>query len=101
MASPATAVTATHLDFNIPVPIASDLIRCGSYSFVLNHRVNGAVTVTEVTQYDAGVLTDPWRRPADDGLADLEDGRRLRLPHPAHLRLVALLEPRSTQPHLC
>src|SRR5882762_7130012 len=92
MASPAPTRRATPPDFNIPASRTSDLIRGRAYGFVRNHRVDGTVTVTEFTQYDAGVLTYPWCRAADDGLADLEDGRRLRLPHPAHRRLVELLD---------
>src|SRR5882757_5748630 len=92
MASPAPTRRATPLDFAIAISRSSDLVRCRAYSLVRNHRVDGAVTVTEVTQYDAGVLADPWRRTADDGLVSLEDGRRLRLPHPTHRRLVELLD---------
>src|SRR5258705_12335125 len=93
MASPAPTRRATPLlDFDIPVSRSSDLIRCRAYGFVRNHRVDGGLAVSEVTQYGAGVLTDPWRRAADGGLADLEDGRRLRLPHPAHRRLVEILD---------
>src|SRR5882757_6337172 len=95
IASPAPTRRATPLDFDILVSRTS--IRCRAYSFVRNHRVDGGVTVTEVTQYDAGVLTHPRRRAANDGLADLEDGCRLRLPHPAHRRLVELLDQTARQ----
>src|SRR6266446_2424126 len=88
--SPAPTRRATPFDFETSISRTSDSIRRHPHRFVRDHPVDSAIAVAELAKNLVGMFADARGGSTDDGFADLEAGRRLRLAHPSDHRLIEL-----------